>query len=137
MKLLHFEDVIKVYVMDALQQLFPKYTKNKIIVYIIGFFHLLGTFILQYGVWILPQKYLYLYLIFALTNMCSYYFIFKKQCFMTLLTNYYANTKGTALKIRMTTAIIGLSFNIIICIIGIIFPSYAPSNFIKKIVCGK
>ena len=35
MKLLHFEDVIKVYVMDALQQLFPKYTKNKIIVYII------------------------------------------------------------------------------------------------------
>ena len=33
---------------------------------------------------------------------------------MTLLTNYYGNTKGTALKIRMTTAYIGVSINILI-----------------------
>ena len=38
------------------------------------------------------------------------------------------------LKIRMSTAIIGVGINILICIIGIFFPKYAPNTLLKKIL---
>jgi hypothetical protein len=133
-KIIYFEDMIQIYITSMMEQLFPIHSKNKSFVYIIGFFHLLAALILQYGIWFIPQKYLIFYLLYSLTCIISYYFIFKKQCFLTLLTNYYANIKGNPLKIRMSTAIIGVGINILICIIGIIFPKYAPNTLLKKIL---
>ena len=132
MKLLPMmEDIFSVYWNKSMSHLFPKDTKNKPIVYFIGYCHLLGALVLQFGIWFLPAKYLWTYILFCFVNIFSYYFIFNKKCFMTLLTNYYSNGHGTALNVRMKTAFIFLGFNILLCIIGIINPSYTPKRILK------
>ena len=103
-----------------------------IIVYLIGFFHLIGAWMLQLGPWLLPQKYLWIYLIYGVINIISYKFIFNNKCFMTLLSNYYSNKRGTPLNIRMYTAICGLLFNIILSLLGIYRKVLAPRNLLRN-----
>ncbi len=128
-----FEDIVKIYLNNTNNNLFPKKCKNKSLVYIIGFFHLIGALVLSYGV-LLPPRLLPLYLIYCLVNIILYY-IFKQRCFMTLLTNYYSGGKGDALQIRMDTHFRHMGLNIVLAIIGIINPDWSFFYLLGKIFC--
>jgi hypothetical protein len=124
------EDLMVMYFKHSMSRMFPTKCSNKSIVYFIGFFHLLGAIVLQYAPWFLPPKLLWTYFVFALVNIFSY-IIFNEECFMTLLTNYYGNVKGCPLHVRMSTALIGVSLNLVLCIIGMVYPPFAPINLVK------
>ncbi len=130
-KLPPFEDIVNLYLNYTLNKLFPKRCNNKWFVYILGFFHLLGTIVLSYGI-LLPNNILPLYVIYCLVNIFLYYFVFDTRCFMTLLTNYYGNVKGTALQIRMNTAFYGLGLNLLLAIIGIVAPNYSVYSLLSS-----
>ena len=128
----YFEDLIRFYFHYSMRHLFPKKTKNKLIVYIIGIFHLLGAIILQYAPYFLIPSLLLYYIIFVTVNLLGYY-IFNDQCFMTLLSNYYGNIEGQPLKVRWKTFKNALFFNLLISIIGFICPFLAPINWFNII----
>ena len=130
-KLPPFEDIVDRYIKHTMSKLFPKHCDNKWFVYTVGFFHLLGTMILSYGV-LLPNNIMPLYLVYCCINALLYYLVFNKRCFMTLLTNYYGNVKGTALHIKMDTAYFGLGVNMVLAIIAIISPKYSLFSFLGR-----
>lgn len=124
------EDLAVIYFKRTMSKLFPSKCKNQGLVYVIGFFHLLGAIILQYAPWFLPPHLLWMYFVYALTNVISY-LIFNQECFMTLLTNYFGGVNGCPLHVRWTTALLGVAINITLCVIGMVYPSLAPNNLIK------
>jgi hypothetical protein len=126
------EDVCLYYIQSIWGKLFPPDTENKPFVYLVGALHLLGATVLQYGVWVLPGKYFYLYFIYVTLHILSW-IIFRGNCFMTLLTNYFGKNRGTSLHIRSKTAFNSLIGNVIICIIGMINHDYAPINFLSRL----
>ncbi len=119
-----FEDVVNLYINYTFRKLFPQNCKNRYFIYMIGFFHILGALIFNYGL-LLPNNILPLHLVFCLVNIFIYFFVFQRKCFMTLLTNYYGNLKGSALHIRMETHYNVVFLNIALCILGIIFPQWS------------
>ena len=125
------EDIMFMYFKNTMSRLFPPNCKNKGIVYFIGFFHLLGAIILQYAPWFLPPELLWTYFVYAIANIVSY-IVFNQECFMTLLTNYYGEVNGCPLHVRMSTALVGVSINLILCIIGMMYPPLAPNNLVKS-----
>jgi hypothetical protein len=129
----YFEDIMKYYFHYSFKQLFPKKGNNLLIVYIIGIFHLLGGLLIHYGPFILSPNNLILYILFLIMNLFGYY-IFNNNCFMTLLSNYYSKNKEYPNTMRWSLFKSIIVFNLIISIIGVIFPKYAPitwySNFI-------
>jgi hypothetical protein len=127
------EDIMVKYFRHSMSRLFPPKCKNKSLVYFIGFFHLLGAIVLQYAPWFLPPDLLWTYFVYALANILSY-IVFNQECFMTLLTNYFGKVEGCPLHVRMSTALLGVSLNLLLCIIGMIYPPLAPINIIKKAI---
>lgn len=127
-----FDDIISIYFHDSIAKLFPKKCENKTGLYFIGLFHLLGAMVLTYGL-LLPNSILPLYLIYCFINVFLYNFVFKKQCFMTLLTNYYGNVSGSSLYISMPNFYFGLTLNMVLAIIGIIFPNLSIYRLIGYI----
>ena len=123
----YFEDIIKFYFHFNLRKLFPKKCSNKIIVYFIGFFHLLGAIILQYGPFFLIPSLLPFYIFYTLLNLLGY-FIFSNKCFMTLLSNYYGklNMENNPHRMRWNTVKTVLLFNLSASIVGFLIPSLAP-----------
>ena len=131
-KLPWMEDVGWFYAQRIYSKLFPPNPKNKPFVYVVGLLHLLGVFFLQYGVWILPGKYFYLYFIYIVVHTLSWV-IFNNNCFMTLLTNYFGQQSGTSLHIRTSTAFYSVAVNFLICLVGLINPNYAPINILSRL----
>ena len=130
-KLPPFEEVVNTYVKYTMNKLFPKRCDNKLFVYTVGLFHLIGTIVLSFGI-LLPNYILPLYLIYCSINIFLYNFVFRKKCFMTLLTNYYGNVKGTALHIKINTAYFGVGLNMVSTIIGIIVPEYSLFSILGR-----
>ena len=113
-----------------LSNLFPKKTRNKIIVYTLGIIHLIGALALQYAPYILTPANLGIYLIYAILNLIGYY-LFNNKCFMTLLSNYYGKTNYHHLQMRRDTFLGLILFNIVISTIGYLAPSLAPINWFQ------
>ena len=126
------EDVGIYYIRSIWAKLFPKNSRNKPLVYTVGILHLLGALMLQCGVWFLPGKYFYLYFIYVLIHILSW-IIFRNNCFMTLLTNYFGKNRGTSLHIRSRTAFYSVAINMVICVIGMVNHNYAPVNIFSRL----
>jgi len=127
----YFEDIIVVYSNYIIDTLYPKITRNKFKVYLISTIHIIGTLHILLGIF-LPPKYLIWFLIYLILIAISYIF-FNGYCFMTLLSNKYSGNKNCALYIRMKTAQHILLINIILVLIGIMFPKYAIYNIMKRL----
>ena len=54
---------------------------------------------------------------------------------MTLLSNYYAEVKGSPLPIKSEIHLFNITIGLILAIIGYIYPKYAPLNLLKKLHC--
>jgi len=117
----YFEDIYSIYINYIFQTLYPDNINNKLIVYIIATFHILGTLMITYGIF-LPPKYQPLFLFYLILISCSY-LIFKGHCFMTLLANKYSGIHESPLHIRMKTAQSVLFVSIILSVITIINPN--------------
>ena len=127
-----FEDIVIVYFIHTMNNLFPKKCNNKWFIYLIGLLHLIGAGVLSYGI-LLPNNILPLYLIYFLINILLYYFVFRKKCFMTLLANYYGNIKSKTVHIRINTAYFNILFNILVVILALINPTLSPYNILTSI----
>lgn len=124
----YFDDVIRFYLHYSMKELFPRDTDNKLIVYIIGFFHLLGALIILYGPYFLKPHLLIYYIIYVSINLIGY-IIFNNRCFMTLLSCYHGNKMNKPLKVRWGTFKRVLKFNLVVSIIGYMYPKMAPINW--------
>lgn len=131
-KLPWFEDVIDAYTKDLMRTVFPAECKNKGFIYPVGAFHLIGAWVLSYG-FLLPPSLLWIYLLYAALNVIGYRYFFRNQCFMTLLTNHYGGVQTSPLQIRMRTAMIGLSINVMLAVIGLLFPKWAPYSILRRL----
>lgn len=126
----YFEDISSKYFFYSMSEMFPKTDLNQWPIFITGVFHLLGALILQYGPYLLLPEYLFTYLIYAAIIICMYW-VFDNNCFMTLLTNYFAGRKTSPLNIRFSLFKNIIYFNILACIIGILYPTFAPVNWMN------
>ena len=127
----YFEDIVDIYIKYITNTLFPNIRKNRLLVYAIAFLHILGTIQIVVGVF-LPPSYQPFVLLYLLMIASSYYF-FDGHCFMTLLANKYSNLKESPLHIRMKTAQTVLLTNIIIALIGTLFPKYSLFKIIQRL----
>ena len=121
-------NIIHKCVIDTWKNLFPKKVKNKKIVYLINIIHIIGVAIIQFGI-LLPPKYLKYY-IFYLLFLFTTYSIFKNQCFMTKLSNYFGESYYDSLCIKMTQAKIILYLYLFYAILSIINPNISLYNLI-------
>jgi phosphoglycerol transferase MdoB-like AlkP superfamily enzyme len=94
----YLEDIYKLHFKNTMTVLFPNKTRNKLVVYLISIFHIIGALVLQWGIFLKP-KYLFYYFIYLLLILFSYY-IFNNHCFMTLISNKYSGNKKTPLYIK-------------------------------------
>jgi len=127
----YLEDVHNLHAKHLLDSLFPNLEKNKFIVYVISVMHIIGTTMIQWGIFLKPN-YLKLYILYLALILLSYY-LFNNYCFMTLLSSEYTNTYRPALYIKKKTARKILIINLTIAFFGIIFPKYSLHNIIKTI----
>ena len=125
------EDTIVSYHMYAAKRLFPN-KKNKLLVNLISFLHLLGMWGIVLGPF-LPSKFLGIYLIYIFYVLITYK-LFNGTCFMTLITNKLSGNNESPLYIRMSTVYILIINNVLISLIGYLFPKYSLYNFIKFII---
>ena len=57
-----FENIIEKYISSTFKELFPKETKNKVLVYLLGLIHIIGTLYIHIGIYT-PPKYMHLYVL--------------------------------------------------------------------------
>ena len=116
-KLVYYEDINSIYFKKVIKTLFPKNIPYKYIIYTLSIFHMIGTFLIIFGIFF-PPKYLIIYIIYLSCILISYK-IFDSYCFLTLLSNYYSGKSSTFLPIKMSTAIKSVIINYILAIIAI------------------
>ena len=87
----YLEDIYKLHFKNTINVLFPSKARNKLLVFLISIFHIIGALVLQWGIFLKPN-YLFYYFIYLLLIIFSYY-IFKNHCFMTLISNKYSGIK--------------------------------------------
>ena len=128
----YFEDIHNIYINYIFDTLFPpELKKNKWLVYIIAFFHLVGTIMITLGIFF-PPLYQPLFLVYLGLIVFSYP-LFNGHCFMTLLANKYSGIKETPLHIRMKTARTWLMISTVIAFAGTFFPDYSLYRIIQRI----
>ena len=119
----YFEDILLIYYNYITETLYPSNTTNKLVVYVLSSLHIIGALQIVYGIF-LPPTLLILNTIYLFIILISYY-IFNGHCFMTLLTNKYSGLTRTPLYIRFSTAKLVLIINLIISLVGILYPKYS------------
>ena len=129
--LTYLEYVYKLHFTNIKNTLFSNESNNKVRVYILSIIHIIGTLVLQWGIFLKPD-YLYYYFIYLFLIFISYY-IFDNRCFMTLISNKYSGLVGSPLYIKKNTAKNIIIINSIIAIIGILTPNMAPYTILKTI----
>ena len=127
----YIEDIYRLHFKNTINVLFPSKIRNKLLVYLISTLHIIGAFVLQWGIFLKP-KYLFHYLIYLLLILFSYY-IFKNHCFMTLISNKYSGIKNTPLYIKKQTAKNIIIINSIIALVGLLMPKISLYNIIRYI----
>lgn len=124
--------LIKHCVNHSWNNLFPKKVKNKKIVYFINILHIFGIFAIQFGIF-LPPKYLKFYVFYLLFLLVTY-IILKNRCFMTELSNYFAQKYYDSLCIKMSQAKFILFLYLFYACLSIINPSISLYHMIKTLV---
>jgi len=127
----YLEDIHKLHIKHMKDSLFPYTQENTFTIYFISIMHILGTTMIQWGIFLKPY-YLKLYILYLALIILSYY-LFKNYCFMTLLSSKYMKSYKPALHIKKTTAKRILIINLTIGLIGLILPKYSLHNLIKTI----
>ena len=122
-------NLIKNCVVHTYTNLFPSKVKNKKLVYVINFFHIIGVAIIQFGIF-LPPKYLKYY-VFYLLFLFFTYIIFKNKCFMTELSNYVGESYYDSLCIKMTQAKFILLIYLFLACIFYIYPKISPYKLLS------
>ena len=120
------EDVARIYYYSTFNNTFPK---TDFTTMFIAIFHIIGAYMLYLGIF-LPPQYIWLHVVY-LTIVFTSYFIFDKNCFMTLLANVNTDNIKTPLYIRMTTAIWILVFIYIYALAILFFPQISPYAILK------
>ena len=110
--------------------LFPKKVKNKLLVYFINIIHIIGVLVIQFGLF-LPPKYLKYYIFYLILLFISY-FIFRNQCFMTKISNYFGESYYDSLCIKMTQAKFILYLYLFYATLSIINPNISMYNLITR-----
>jgi hypothetical protein len=124
-----FEDILYVYYINTVKNTFPSFDFTTIFVAI---FHIIGFYIIYLGVF-LPPKYIYIHIIYLSIILISYY-IFDKNCFMTLFANMGTSSQKTPIYLRMSTATVFLFMLLAVSIISVIYPNLSPFRIIKSII---
>ena len=127
----YLEDIHKLHIDHMKDSLFPNIKNNILLIYIISIIHIIGTFVIQWGIFLKPHC-LKLYILYLILILISYY-VFNNYCFMTLLSSKYTNIYKPALYIKNKTAKKILLINFTIALIGIIFPKYSLHNIIRTL----
>ena len=116
----------------SMNTLFPKNVKNKKIVYTINIIHIIGVLYIQLGI-LLPVWTLKYYVLYCTFLMITYVLL-KNYCFMSIMSNYYSETNYNLLCIKMDKAKTFLAIYLLLAILFISYPQYAPFNIIKGLV---
>ena len=116
----------------SMNTLFPKNVKNKEIVYTINIIHIIGVLYIQLGI-LLPVWTLKYYVLYCTFLMITYVLL-KNYCFMSIMSNYYSETNYNLLCIKMDKAKTFLAIYLLLAILFISYPQYAPFNIIKGLV---
>ena len=116
----------------SVNTLFPKNVKNKEIVYTINIIHVIGVLYIQLGI-LLPVWTLKYYVLYCTFLMITYVLL-KNRCFMSIMSNYYSETNYNLLCIKMDKAKTFLAIYLLLAILFISYPQYAPFNIIKGLV---
>jgi len=124
-----FEDILYVYYINTLRNTFPSSDFTTIFVAI---FHIIGFYIIYLGIF-LPPKYIWIHIIYLSIILISYY-IFDKNCFMTLFANMDTPSKKTPIYLRMSTATVFLFMLSGISIMSYLYPDMSPFRIIKSII---
>ena len=121
------EDVARLYYYKTFDNTFPKTDFTTMFVAV---FHIIGAYALYLGIF-LPPQYIWIHTLYLTIVFVSYY-MFDKNCFMTLLANVNTDNIKTPLYIRMTTAIWILFWIYIYSIASIFYPQIAPYSLLKR-----
>lgn len=124
-----FEDTLYVYYINTVKNTFPSFDFTTIF---IATFHIIGFYVIYLG-FLLPPKYLWIHTIYISIILISYY-IFDKNCFMTLFANMDTSQDKTPIYVRMSTAMNFLLLLLGLNIIGILFPDLSAFRIIKSII---
>ena len=116
----------------SMNTLFPKNVKNKKIVYTINIVHIIGVLYIQLGI-LLPVWTLKYYVLYCTFLMITYVLL-KNHCFMSIMSNYYSETNYNLLCIKMDKAKTFLAIYLLLAILFISYPRYAPFNIIKGLI---
>lgn len=125
----HLDDVLEKYYLKTVENTFPStdFTTS-----FVAFTHIIGVHFLYFG-WLLPPKYMWIYLAFTSILLFSYA-IFDRDCFMTLLANMNTDFDGTALMVSKEVATNFIIIALVISIVIIRYPQLAPFNLLKKVI---
>lgn len=103
---------------------------NPFLVYLVNTIHLLGVWIIQFGIFF-PYRYLKYYVFYLMIIFMSY-FLFENQCFMSKLSNFYSGKEIDLLCIKFNDAKFILLVYIFFGVIFVMEPSIIPYNLITK-----
>ena len=120
------EDIFYLYAMKIVNRLFPKNIPNSYVVYFFNFIHIVGTFLIYFGIFF-PPYFMKLYLIYLFFILISYFFL-NNNCFMTILSNYIGNENSSFIFIRHQTASLVIFLRIAIAIHNLHNPKYSLYN---------
>ena len=110
----------------------PKNIKNPFLVYLLNTIHLIGVWVIQFGIFF-PHKYLKYYVFYLMIIFMSY-FIFENQCFMSKISNFYSGKDIDLLCIKFNEAKFILLIYIFLGVIFVMEPSIAPYNLIMRLL---
>lgn len=110
----------------SMKQLFPINIKHRIPTYIIGICHILGVFLIVFGI-CFPPKYLYIHISLILFMLFSYH-IFNNNCFMTDLSNFLTRKKTNPLIVPLHKVKDIVYYLLVISTLFFLFPSISIYN---------
>ena len=127
----YFEDIVKTYADNFYNTSFPEIIENKLLVYSISVFHIIGVIFISIGIF-LPPSYTPLYFVYLISIYLSYY-IFNGYCFLTILSNKYSGKMNSQLNIRPGLAMGTLFVNALLAIIFYFFPNISFYTLFKHL----
>jgi len=121
------EDVAQLYYYRTFDNTFPTTDFTTMFVAI---FHIIGAYLLYLGL-LIPPKYIWIHTVYLAIVFITYY-IFDKNCFMTLLANINTDNQKVPLYIRMSTAINTLLVVFLYSLFSNFYPQIAPYSLLKR-----
>lgn len=111
--------------------LFPNDVDNKYYVYFINILHIIGVFIIQFGLF-LPANLLQYYILYIVFLFVSYVLL-NDRCFMTVWANYVGNKNYNSLCIKMNEAKTILFIYLVVAVFFYTNPKYSLYKIITNL----